>query len=282
MYDRANQGVHVVVSIVLEFVAHSAIWSHIIPSSWWWLANTHGYRSILAFARSIWQPCCNSDAREAWSYIIQECHKVYIRVQVWMRAYSSMYRPFRPTAMSGHTRLTSGHMSVMSGHTLAETYHAIHPLLLYFVKQETNEMKHSASHSSFHKTLLKWAGKEFYYSLRMAIHKETKKSACPKVKQKTLKSNLISNHKLTFRDGRSSTRDSISMGASPADLALMRVSGYLHISLPLVTVNRTQHIYQVIIPAGGYTHHVFNCACAYQSPRTVLSHASISAISGWY
>jgi hypothetical protein len=29
-----------------------------------------------------------------------------------------MYRPFRPTAISGHTRLTSGHK-------MAETYHAI-------------------------------------------------------------------------------------------------------------------------------------------------------------
>ena len=36
-----------------------------------------------------------------------------------MRAYASMYRPFRPTAISGHTRLTSGHKKT-------ETYHAIH------------------------------------------------------------------------------------------------------------------------------------------------------------
>ena len=56
-----------------------------------------------------------------------------------MRAYASMYRPFRPTEISGHTRLTSGHTRVISGHKIAETYHAIHPLLLYTVKQETNE-----------------------------------------------------------------------------------------------------------------------------------------------
>jgi hypothetical protein len=43
-----------------------------------------------------------------------------------------MYRPFRPTAISGHTRLTSGHTRptyghkrVISGHKMAETYHAI-------------------------------------------------------------------------------------------------------------------------------------------------------------
>jgi len=42
-----------------------------------------------------------------------------------MRAYASMYRPFRPTAISGHTRLASGHTRVISGHKMAETYHAI-------------------------------------------------------------------------------------------------------------------------------------------------------------
>jgi len=42
-----------------------------------------------------------------------------------MRAYASMYRPFRPTAISGHTRLTAGHTRVISGHKMAETYHAI-------------------------------------------------------------------------------------------------------------------------------------------------------------
>ena len=42
-----------------------------------------------------------------------------------MRAYASMYRPFRPTVISGHTRLTSGHTRVISGHKMAETYHAI-------------------------------------------------------------------------------------------------------------------------------------------------------------
>jgi hypothetical protein len=36
-----------------------------------------------------------------------------------------MYRPFRPTAISGHTRLTSGHTRVISSHKMAETYHAI-------------------------------------------------------------------------------------------------------------------------------------------------------------
>jgi hypothetical protein len=79
-----------------------------------------------------------------------------------------MYRPFRQTAISGHTR-------VISGHKMAETYHAILPLLLYTVKQETNEMKQSESHSSLLKTLRRWAGKEYYRSLRMAIHKETNK-----------------------------------------------------------------------------------------------------------
>jgi len=34
-----------------------------------------------------------------------------------MRAYASMYRLFRPTAISGHTRLTSGHTRLTSGHT---------------------------------------------------------------------------------------------------------------------------------------------------------------------
>jgi len=41
---------------------------------------------------------------------------------------------------------------------------------------------------NFHSSLLKtlrglWAGKEYYRSLRMAIHRETRKSACQKVKQ---------------------------------------------------------------------------------------------------
>jgi len=35
-----------------------------------------------------------------------------------MRAYASMYRPFRQTAISGHTRLISGHEKTV-------TYHAI-------------------------------------------------------------------------------------------------------------------------------------------------------------
>jgi len=42
-----------------------------------------------------------------------------------MRAYASIYRPFRPTAISGHTRHTSGHTRLISGHEKAETYHAI-------------------------------------------------------------------------------------------------------------------------------------------------------------
>jgi hypothetical protein len=46
-----------------------------------------------------------------------------MRVQVRMRAYASMYRPFRPTVISGHTRL-------ISGHKMAETYHAIHSVIL--------------------------------------------------------------------------------------------------------------------------------------------------------
>ena len=134
-----------------------------------------------------------------------------------MRAYASMYRPFRPTAISGHTRLTSGHTRVISSHKMAETYHAILPLLLYTVKQETNEkMKQSDSHSSLLKTLRKWAGKEYYRSLRMAIHK-TKKSVYPKAKWNNLQSNL----KSTFRDGRASARDSVSMGASALNLSLM-------------------------------------------------------------
>ena len=41
-----------------------------------------------------------------------------MRVQVRMRAYPSTYRPFMRTAISGHTRL-------ISGHEKAETYHAI-------------------------------------------------------------------------------------------------------------------------------------------------------------
>jgi hypothetical protein len=48
-----------------------------------------------------------------------------MRVQVRMRAYASMYRPFRRTAISGHTRLASGHTRLISGHEKAETYHAI-------------------------------------------------------------------------------------------------------------------------------------------------------------
>jgi len=32
---------------------------------------------------------------------------------------------FRPTAISGHTRLTSGHTRLISGHKKTETYHAI-------------------------------------------------------------------------------------------------------------------------------------------------------------
>ena len=43
-----------------------------------------------------------------------------------MHAYASMCRPFRPTAISGHTILTSGHTSVISGLKKAETYHTIH------------------------------------------------------------------------------------------------------------------------------------------------------------
>jgi hypothetical protein len=48
-----------------------------------------------------------------------------------------MYRPFRPTAISGHTRLTSshtrltsGHTRLISGHKKTETYHAIPPTLI--------------------------------------------------------------------------------------------------------------------------------------------------------
>jgi hypothetical protein len=63
-----------------------------------------------------------------------------------MRAYASMYRPFRPTAISGHTRITSSHM-------MTETYHAILSLLLYTVEQGTNEMKQSDSHRSLLETL---------------------------------------------------------------------------------------------------------------------------------
>jgi len=123
-----------------------------------------------------------------------------------MRAYAPMYRPIRPTAISGHTRL-------ISGHTMAETYHAILPLLLYTVKQETNEkMKQSDSHSSLLKTLRKWVGNEYYRSLRMAIHK-IKKSVYPNAKWNKLKS--------TFCDGRASARDSVSMGACALHSALM-------------------------------------------------------------
>jgi len=138
-----------------------------------------------------------------------------------MRAYASMYRPFRPTAISGHTRLTSGHTRVISGHKMAETYHAILPLLQYTVKQETNKkIKQSDSHNGLLKTLRNWAGKQYYRSLRMAIHKETKKSVCSKEKW----NNLKSNHKSTFYDGRASAHDLVLMGACALDSALMGAS----------------------------------------------------------
>jgi hypothetical protein len=44
-------------------------------------------------------------------------------------------------------------------------------------------------HSSHHKILSEWAGKEYYLSLRMAIHRETRKSASSKEKWNNLKSN---------------------------------------------------------------------------------------------
>ena len=75
---------------------------------------------------------------------------------------------------------------VISGHKMAEPYHAILPLLLYTAKQEKNEIKQSDSHSSLLEPLRKWAGKEYYRSLRMAIHKETKKSASHKKSETTL------------------------------------------------------------------------------------------------
>ena len=54
-----------------------------------------------------------------------------------MRAYASMYRPFRPTAISGHTRLTSGDTRLISGHKKAKTSHAINPSHIWFVYQSS-------------------------------------------------------------------------------------------------------------------------------------------------
>ena len=153
--------------------------------------------------------CCHSDSAEAWLYVdlTEPQALIYTRVQVWMHAYRSMYRPCRPTAISGYMR-------VISGYTMAQTYQAILPLFLYTVEQEPNQMKQSDSHSRLLKTLLGWAENEYYCMLRMAIHKETKKSACPTERLNNIKSNLQSNHQSTFRDGTDSAPDSVLMGAS--------------------------------------------------------------------
>jgi hypothetical protein len=72
--------------------------------------------------------------RQAWFYIIQECHKaIYISVQVWMCAYTSVYSLFMPTVISGHTRLTSGHMRLISGHTsLISSHRRQRSMMQYF------------------------------------------------------------------------------------------------------------------------------------------------------
>jgi len=65
-----------------------------------------------------WYSCSNSDDREAWLYIIKECHKaMYIWVQGWIYAYASMHRLIRPPVISGHTRLISGHTRFICCHT---------------------------------------------------------------------------------------------------------------------------------------------------------------------
>ena len=49
-----------------------------------------------------------------------------------MRAYASMYRLFRPTVISGHTRLTSGHTRLISGHTrLISGHRRQRPIMQY-------------------------------------------------------------------------------------------------------------------------------------------------------
>ena len=80
-----------------------------------------GCQPIKILLRGMYHKSTNENASSRQSMCI------YIR-KVWIHAYSSMYRPFRPTAISGHTRLTSGHTRVISGHKMAETYHAISTL----------------------------------------------------------------------------------------------------------------------------------------------------------
>jgi len=126
-----------------------------------------------------------------------------------MRAYTSMNRLFRRTAISSHTRLTSGHTRLISGHTRLISGHTRlisghtrQRLIMQYSpsyytpwSKKTNKKrwnKQSDSHSSLLKTLREWAGKEYYHSLRMAIHRETSKSPCPKEKWNNLTSNLKS------------------------------------------------------------------------------------------
>jgi len=43
-----------------------------------------------------------------------------MKVQVRMRAYASMYRPFRRIAISGHTRLIAGYKKAKTYHTISD------------------------------------------------------------------------------------------------------------------------------------------------------------------
>jgi hypothetical protein len=111
-----------------------------------------------------------------------------------MHAYASMYRLCRPRVISGHTRLIFGHTRLISGHTRLISGHRTQRPIMQFStscnsrwskktdKKRWNKQtnKQSDSHSSLLKTLREWAGKEYYRCLRMAIHRDRRKSACPK------------------------------------------------------------------------------------------------------
>ena len=54
-----------------------------------------------------------------------------------MRAYASMYRLFRPTVISGHTRLISGHTRLISGHTrLISGHRRQRPIIQYRMRRD--------------------------------------------------------------------------------------------------------------------------------------------------
>jgi len=115
-----------------------------------------------------------------------------------------------PCTLSWHLQLSGISSWVWNDHHLREIMHQPNwshttgdkpymqhsPLLLRSVEQENKQTKEQTNcnfHSSLLKTLRgKWAGKEYYRSLRMGIHRETRKSACPKEKWNNLKSNLKS------------------------------------------------------------------------------------------